>query len=191
MAKKSSLASEIGVRIRNLRRQKKVTLIELSKITGVAQATLSRMETGLMLGTVKSHQKIAEALGISLGQLYGGIDARYERTRHLAATEHRKICTKTDQMKCELLTQEASKKKMTPLLITLAAHGRSAVEQLDRGVEKFLFILEGTVTARLEETDYTLNAYDTLYFDAAIPHQLVNSTGRQAKIFCAVSSSKI
>ena len=191
MAKKPSLSSEIGVRIRNLRRQKKVTLIELSKITGVAQATLSRMETGLMLGTVKSHQKIAEALGISLGQLYGGIDARYEKTRHLAAAEHRKICTKTDQMKCELLTQEASKKKMTPLLITLAAHGRSVVEQLDRGVEKFLFILEGTVTARLEETDYTLNVYDTLYFDAAIPHQLINSAGRQAKIFCAVSSSKI
>ena len=37
-------------------KDKKITLIELAKITGIAQATLSRMETGRMLGTVKSHQ---------------------------------------------------------------------------------------------------------------------------------------
>ena len=191
MPRKNQIAAELGNKIRELRRQKKITLIELSKITGVAQATLSRMETGLMMGTVKSHQKIAEALGVSLGQLYGGIDSRYERIGHQPATEQRKICVKTDQMKCELLVQEISKKKISPLLITLAAHGKSEVEHLDRGVEKLLFIVEGTVTARLDQKEYTLNPYDTLYFDASISHQLINPANKQAKIFCAVSPSKI
>ncbi|MBI3999706.1 MAG: cupin domain-containing protein [Candidatus Omnitrophica bacterium] len=191
MAKKSSIANELGERIRNIRRQKKTTLIELSKITGVAQATLSRMETGLMVGTVKSHQKIAEALGVSLAELYGGIDTRYERIGHQAASSERKIFAKTDQMKCELLTQEISKKKITPLLITLASHGKSGMEQLERGVEKLLFVLEGTIAIKLGEKEYTLNSYDTLYFDASIPHQLSNPGGKQAKIFCAVSPAKI
>lgn len=191
MPKKVPIAAELGARIRNLRRQKKITLIELSKITGVAQATLSRMETGLMLGTVKSHQKIAETLGISLGELYQGIDTRYERVRHLASSDERKICAKTDQMKCELLTQEISKKKITPLLITLSSHGRSETERLERGVEKLLFGLEGTVKVKLEEKEYVLGPYNTLYFDASIPHQLVNTGARQAKIFCAVSPPKI
>ena len=191
MSRKGIIAGELGAKIRNLRRQKKITLIELSKITGVAQATLSRMETGLMMGTVKNHQKIAEALGISLGQLYGGIDSRYERTRHQSASSDRKIFVKTDQMKCELLTQEVTKKKITPLLITLASHGKSGVEQLERGVEKLLFMLEGTVVVKLEDKEHTLNPYDTLYFDASIPHQLSNPGGRQAKIFCAVSPAKI
>ena len=190
MAKKSSIANELGERIRNIRRQKKTTLIELSKITGVAQATLSRMETGLMVGTVKSHQKIAEALGVSLAELYGGIDTRYERIGHQTASSERKIFAKTDQMKCELLTQEISKKKITPLLITLASHGKSGMEQLERGVEKLLFVLEGTIAIKLEEKEYTLNPYDTLYFDASIPHQLSNPGGKQAKIFCAVSPAK-
>ena len=191
MSRKNQIANELGTRIRNLRRQKKITLIELSKTTGVAQATLSRMETGLMLGTVKSHQKIAETLGISLGELYSGIDTRYERIRHQSSSEQRKVFTKTDQMKCELLTQEISKKKITPLLVTLASHGKGEIERSERGVEKLLFVLEGTVTAKLENKEYVLNPYDTIYFDASIPHQLVNTGGRQAKIFCAVSPSKI
>ncbi|MBI4394655.1 MAG: helix-turn-helix transcriptional regulator [Candidatus Omnitrophica bacterium] len=191
MVKKPSIANELGERIRNLRRQKKITLIELSKITGVAQATLSRMETGLMVGTVKSHQKIAESLGVSLAELYGGIDTRYERIKHQTASQERKIFAKTDQMRCELLTQEISKKKITPLLITLNAHGKSETERLDRGVEKLLFVLEGTMTVHMEGKEYTLNPQDTLYFDGSIPHQLANSGNKQAKIFCAVSPSKI
>ena len=191
MSRKNTMASELGLRIRNLRRQKKITLIELSKLTGIAQATLSRMETGLMLGTVKSHQKIAETLGISLGQLYEGIDSRYERVKHHPASGERKVYAKTDQMKCELLTQEITKKKITPLLITLNAHGKNGTEQLERGVEKLLFVLEGTVTAHLEGKEYVLNPYDTLYFDASIAHQLTNAGNKQAKILCAVSPSKI
>lgn len=191
MVRKNMIAAELGTRIRSLRRQKKITLIELSKMTGVAQATLSRMETGLMVGTVKSHQKIAETLGISLGQLYGGIDTRYERIKYQTAAEARKISVKTDQMKCELLTHEISKKKITPMLITLNGHGKSGVEQLERGVEKLLFILEGTITALLDQKEYVLNPNDTLYFDASIPHRLSNPAGKQAKIFCAVSGSKI
>src|SRR3989338_5891578 len=116
MAKKTSMAGELGIRIRDLRRQKKITLIELSKTTGIAQATLSRMETGLMLGTVKSHQKISEALGVSLGELYQSLDSRFEKIFHQSATGERKIYSKNDHVKVELLTQEIYKKKITPLM---------------------------------------------------------------------------
>lgn len=191
MAKKIQLASQLGAKIRTLRRSKKITLIELSKITGIAQATLSRMETGLMLGTVKSHQKIAETLGISLPELYGEIDSRYERIRLQSGQGERKITAKTDQMKCELLTQEISKKKITPLLITLSAQGKTEQERLDRGVEKFLYVLEGAVKVAFGKEERLLNAEDTIYFDGSIPHQLINAAHKQTKIFCAVSPSKI
>ncbi len=50
---------KVGNRVREIRKAKKVTLVELSKQTGIAQATLSRIETGSMVGTVESHRKIA------------------------------------------------------------------------------------------------------------------------------------
>jgi transcriptional regulator with XRE-family HTH domain len=189
--KKNQIAGRLGQKIRAIRRQKKITLVELSKLTGIAQATLSRMETGLMLGTVKSHQKIAEMLGLSLAQLYEGFDSRCERVSHQNSSSERKVSSKNDQMKCELLTQELSKKKMMPLLVTLNAHGKTERVQLDRGVEKFLFVLDGTVNAILDQKEYPLNVNDTLYFDASIPHQLVNTAGKHAKIFCSVSNTRL
>ncbi len=191
MGRKNSMAAELGLKIRDLRRQKKITLIELSKITGIAQATLSRMETGLMLGTIKSHQKIAETLGISLGELYRDLDTRLEKIAYQTASIDRKISSKSDQLKYELLTQEISKKKITPLLLTLAGHGKSETEKSERGVEKFYLVLEGTIIIHLDQKEYTLNPYDTLYFDASIPHHLSNPAAKQARIFCAVSPSKI
>ena len=49
---------KIGNKIRELRKKKEITLIEFSKMTGVAQATLSRIETGDMPGTIECHHKI-------------------------------------------------------------------------------------------------------------------------------------
>lgn len=191
MARKNKIAAELGSRIRVLRRQKKITLIELAKSTGIAQATLSRMETGIMTGTVQCHQKIAEALGISLPDLYQSLDSRRNQIRHQTAQDQRKVTTMTDLMKCELLTQHISKKKITPLLITLNHHGKSERLQLERGTEKFLLALEGSVKVTLDEDEYTLNPLDTLYFDASIPHQLSHTGTKAAKIFCAISPSKI
>ena len=62
---------------------------------------------------------------------------------------------------------------------------------VERGVEKVLFGLEGSIKVLLDRDEYVLNPQDTLYFDASIPHQLVNSSGKQAKLFCAVSPSRI
>lgn len=191
MSRKVQMASELGLKIRNLRRAKKITLIELSRLTGIAQATLSRMETGLMLGTVKSHQKIAETLGISLAELYQEMDTRYEKIHHQLAAAERKISSKSDQFKCELLTQEISKKKITPLLLTLEARGKTEVEKAERGVEKFYMVLDGSVNLYLDQKEYLLNANETLYFDGSIPHYLSNPGNKPARIFCAVSPSKI
>jgi len=46
-----------------------------------------------MMGTVESHEKIAEALGIGLAELYTGIDRRYEQIEHLpkSVTKFRKM----------------------------------------------------------------------------------------------------
>ena len=191
MSQKDQLASTLGQRIRELRRKRKMTLIELSKHTDVAQATLSRMETGTMVGTVESHQKIAETLGVSLAQLYEGIDKRYSQTKHLPAAQERKVTAKPDQMKCELPTHEIAKKKITPLLVSLSGYGKSEIEQLERGVEKFIFVLDGSLKVILDKEEYNLGCEDTLYFDASIPHHLVNPAPKQARLLMTVSPSKI
>lgn len=184
------MLKNLGQRIRALRKEKNLTLVEISEKTGIAQATLSRIETGTMIGTVESHEKIAETLGIGLSELYTGVDRRYEQISHQvkearAATHH------TKDVHVEVLTQESSKKKITPLLLTLQGGGKTEKEHNERGVEKFVWVLDGHIKVKLESQEYDLKTQETLYFDASFPHQIVNEGQKAAKVFIAVSPSKI
>jgi len=185
------MLKNLGERIRGLRKDKGVTLVELANRTGVAQATLSRIETGTMTGTLESHEKIAEALGIGLAELYTGIDNRYAEVTHLSKEDARKVTKQTRDARFELLTQESSKKKITPLLVTLQPSGETQKESNERGVEKFLFVVEGSVTVKLDSEEYLLKNEESLYFDASLSHQLINRSNSRARVFMAVSPSKL
>jgi len=185
------MLKNLGQRIRQLRKDKNITLVEMAKRTGVAQATLSRIETGTMTGTVESHEKIAEVLGIGLAELYTGVDRRYEEVAHMPATQPRKVTHHTNQYQIELLTQESSKKKITPLLLTLQGENTLPAEQNERGVEKFLYILEGEIEVTLDKHQYHLKEGETLYFDASLPHEIRNTQKSRARILAAVSPSKL
>ena len=176
------LERKIGKRMREIRKQKKITLIELSKITGVAQATLSRMETGQMLGTVESHQKIAEALGISLSDLYEGIDRRVEAVRQSKAAEPRRVVLKNDSVRAELLTPNISSKKIVPILVTLSANGKTPMDRGERGVDKFVWVVDGEIQVAFDNATYDLSSNDTLYFEASAPHQFINKRSQQSKL---------
>ena len=64
----------IGEKIRELRKKSKMSLVELNKSSGVALATLSRIETGRMTGTIESHMNIAKIFGLSLAELYKDVN---------------------------------------------------------------------------------------------------------------------
>ena len=91
----------LGARIRELRKEKKLTLVEISKKTGVAQATLSRIETGSMIGTVESHQKIADVIGVSLAELYAATDPRLAKIDHFKQEDERKVTHHTKNIRVE------------------------------------------------------------------------------------------
>ncbi|HTL48537.1 MAG TPA: XRE family transcriptional regulator [Verrucomicrobiae bacterium] len=185
------MIKNLGQKIRQIRKTKSITLVEMAEKTGVAQATLSRIETGTMTGTLESHEKIAEVLGIGLAELYSGMDKRYEEVVHTTSAAERKVTHHSHQVQVELLTHESSKKKITPLMITLQGKSSMPTEHNERGVEKFLFVLQGEVKVTLENREYTLKENETLYFDASIPHQISNEQSGKARLLAAVSPSKI
>ena len=65
----------VGQTIHRLRKERKMTLLELSRLSGVALATLSRIENGRMTCTLESHMHICRALEIALPDLYRDLEA--------------------------------------------------------------------------------------------------------------------
>ena len=185
------MLKNLGLRIRQLRKEKNLTLVEIAEKTGVAQATLSRIETGAMIGTIESHEKIAEVLGIGLADLYSGVDKRYEQITHLTKEAEKKVTHHSKDIQIELLTSESSKKKITPLLMTLQGESETPEEKLERGVEKFIYALEGDATVHVDKEEFILKTGETLYFDASLPHRFRNSGKKSSRLLITVSPSKI
>ena len=63
----------LGLRLRNLRRQKGFTLEVLAIKTRLTKSYLSKLERGVKIPSIASILKITKAFGIQIGHLFGEI----------------------------------------------------------------------------------------------------------------------
>ncbi|MDD5040636.1 MAG: XRE family transcriptional regulator [Candidatus Omnitrophica bacterium] len=178
---------KIGHRLHQLRKDKGLTLEELSSKSGVALATLSRMENNKMPGTLKSHISICKALDVSIAELYRELEDEnktVEAVPHKKRTEH---FVHSAKAKYELLVMKALDKKIMPLMMLLGPGGSTQEEQTKPGIEKFVYVISGSFDAHVGEDKYTLRKGDSLYFDASLKHRFVNASKADAEAICVLS----
>ena len=178
------VARTVGERLRALRKQQQVRLTELAKNSGVDPATISRIETGRMVGTLESHMKLAQALGVKITELYAGLEEARTRgavTAQTPAGRTEVYVHQAGKSSMAMLTTEVLKKKLMPVLITLEPGGSTHREEAKVGTEQFLYILEGDVEAIVGEQTYKLKRGNTLYLDASLVHHLRNATSKVAR----------
>ena len=177
----------IGKKIKELRKSQKMTLTELSRMSGIQLATLSRMENEKMTGTLESHMNIAKALGINITELYRDIEPEAEKIALQRDDEQKDVFVHSDKSSFEILTGKVLSKKMMPILLRVEAQGRTATEQNKAGTEKFIYVLEGDMEANIEDKTYPLSKGNTLYFDASLKHYFVNSGKSVTRFLCVTT----
>lgn len=176
----------IGNTLQTIRRAKRMSLTELSQKSGVQMATLSRIENMKMVGTLESHINIAKALGVDVTDLYKNID-KEQASVDFGGSSATDVFTHSDQASVEILTKNILNKKMMPALIRIEPNGKTNKEQNKNGSEKFIFLLEGAVEVIIGEQKFNLHKNNTLYFNAALPHQFINQGKSAVKILCIVT----
>lgn len=189
-AKAEQAAQTVGSRLRALRAAQQVTLVELAKASGVDAATISRIETGKMSGTLHSHIRLATALGRKITDLYAGIEE--ERAKDAVTvqppSQSKDVSVyQAGKLSVSMLTTDILRKKLMPVLITIEPGGTTNKEEAKVGTEKFLYMLEGTLEARVGEATHTLKRGSSLYLDASIPHSLKNVGHSVAKCLSVVT----
>ena len=165
---------KIGKKLRELRKEKNMTLEELSQKSGVALATLSRIENNKMTGTLASHNRLCKALSASLVELYGKLEDEAKVVETVPKRRRTEHIVHAQKAKYELLVTKTLDKKIMPLMIKLEKGGETQKEQNKSGIEKFVYVLTGTIEASVGNQSYTLKKGDSLYFDASLPHLFKN-----------------
>ena len=177
----------ISKKIRTLRKEKNMTLRELSETSNVALASLSRIETGKMIGTIESHQSIASALGKNLSQLYSDTDIEENTVEYQSIKNRTDRFLHNDKASCYMLTNKVLSKKMMPLMLKIAPGGQSTTEQLPKETEKFIYLLKGKLAITTSDQTHTLTKGETLYFDASSSHYFKNLGSEEAQAICVIT----
>ena len=173
---------KIGKRIKELRKEKKMTLNELSKKSGVAIATLSRMEHETMSGTLKSHTNICKALGVSVSDVYREIELDNKTISHTKGKDGYKIYVHSGKSSTEMLVAKTVAKEMTPLLIRIRPLAKTETEKDKPGTEKFIHILKGRLNVIFGDRIHEVSETDSLYFESSIPHAFHNTGKTEASL---------
>ena len=164
----------IGLRLYNLRKTRRLTLQEASAATGVSASAFSKIERNELSPTISTLQRIAEGLGIELTTLLADQDGdaapvtgRRSVSRAGSGGHHA-----TGTCDNVLLCADLKNKRATPILTTVTARSPDEYAAWAKSeAEIFVMVLEGTlvVHSRLYEP-LELHKGDSVYYDATTEH---------------------
>lgn len=169
----------LGKKLRELRRTRNMTILDVSKATGIDIASLSRMENGKMIGTFKSHLALSKALGVRLPDLY-------EKVLEMSVVDDSEpkmadpVHSASGNVISEMLSGLGGERKMTPIRLTLKPGAMTLNEEFPLGAERFFYVVRGKVDVIFKESTRSLKEGDSLYFNAATPHHFLNQSGRDS-----------
>ena len=148
---------------------------------------MSRIENGVMTGTIHSHMKIAEVLGVSLPELYKEAVEKISQAKEKAVRLKLETFSHSSGAVSELLTSNIFQKKMMPVLLKIEPKGRTETEELPPGAERFVHVLKGSVEIRLDDERKILKLGESLYFNGALPHSFKNPLNSESACLSVTS----
>ena len=155
----TNVLAEVAGRLRTLRTERGLTLIELSKTTGISKSTLSRLETGQRKPSLELLLPIARAYRVALDDLVGAPDVGDPRIRPQPQKRGARVVVP--------LTQHPNGMHTWKVLIP-PERGRPQLKSHD-GYE-WLYVLSGELRLLLGGHDLTMKAGEVAEFDTQVPH---------------------
>lgn len=169
----ADVLTAVGPRLRALRRQRGITLAELSAATGISLSTLSRLESGRRRPTLELLLPLAKAHRVALDELVGAPETGDPRIRPRPFVRHGSTYVPLTR---SFGGVHAFKQVMPPV------DGPPPEPELKvhEGYE-WLYVLSGRIRLLLGEHDLVLTAGEVAEFDTRTPHAFFNAGPQPAE----------
>ena len=172
----------IGVNLKHLRLQRKMTLRQLGDLTGLSGGYLSLLERGQASASLDTLEHIAGCFDVDVSSLFSStqvdqspiIIRNYEyeyqplNNRHFSAS----------------LTN-FSNSNIRPSIQTIAPTQGELPAMESREGEVFLYVMDGILTLQIDQEISRLYPEDSSHFIATHPHRYWNETQTTTKVFFA------
>jgi transcriptional regulator with XRE-family HTH domain len=167
-------ADRLGERVRELRRERGLTLEELAERSGVSRAMISKLERGEKNPTLVVAAKLAEGFGVTLSQLVG-MEARREVV--VVPREKRMVMRDPETGFERQLLSPSFGGRGVEFIRNAVPEGSTSGEfpPHRRGVEEYVVVEKGNLRAIIGDEEYLLKEGDALYFEANVSHRFDNA----------------
>jgi XRE family transcriptional regulator, regulator of sulfur utilization len=151
----------VGAHVRRLRLRHRISLRKLAGQTSFSPSFMSQVENGLVSPSISSMEKIATALGVTMGEFFAAA-AQGEGGLIVRAADRAVIGSGWSSAEIEALSPMTQTHRLEPVLITLKAGGRSGKHPYPHPREEFAFVLEGKVNLTLGPEKHALGMGDSV-----------------------------
>ncbi|HEY3812537.1 MAG TPA: XRE family transcriptional regulator [Caulobacteraceae bacterium] len=179
MSADPEVGGRLGQALRRLRRERGLTLAELSRRTGLAPSTLSRAEHDRISLSYEKLSRLSAGLDVGVAALF----TPQVQTRTVA---RRSITRAAETRNGAAPAADLLNKRLTPEIREIRAADVAGAGGLQRATgEAYVFVIEGEVDVHSETyATARLGAGDSLYFDAAMAHAFVRAGDEPCRILC-------
>ena len=163
----------IGEKIRTLRLNKNMGLVELGKHTGLSAALLSKLERGKLFPTLPTLLRVAMVFSVGLDFFFTD-----ERKRRIVAVVRAKDRVRFPERPglsdvsyfFECLDYSAIEKKLNAFLADFQEIPTEKNRPHQHAGVEFLYLFNGTLHMTIASEEYELEGGDSIYFDSAVQH---------------------
>ena len=180
----------IGGRIHFLRRQRDMTLEELSAASKLTKSFVSKIERGLSVPSISTAMRIAESFGLTVSQLLG--EDGYADAVSLVRKDKRRSFMRlgsSSGYNYQMIAGSKRYKRMEPYIMRppLQFGDKRLFEHVG---EELMFVLSGNVEVEVSGKFFRLSEGDTLYFDSHLPHRSRSLGKKYAEVLVVITGVK-
>jgi transcriptional regulator with XRE-family HTH domain len=171
MIEKETPAVHVGLLLRQLRQERRISIRELGRLSGLSANALSMIERGRTSPSVSTLYRLTDALGVPVTALFRQDDAKQPVVFRSVSQRAR---VPFPHGVWEGLGGESFTGRTQPFMLTLKSGAQSGPEKIIHTGSEFVVCLRGLLEYEVEGKLYTLQPGDSLLFAARLAHRWRN-----------------
>lgn len=182
--KPSSATGGVGDRLKLVRQETGLTLVEVAQRTGVSVSNLSKIERGEVSPSFDVVIRLCEGLGIAIEQFVTPGPKLTVSGRKTQTLRGQAVPFSTEQYEYFAHSAEISRKSMIPLEMWVTAR---SVEDFDHWSqhegEEFVYVIRGEIEIHTDQyAPFRISAGESTYFDSNMKHIYICTSEEDAHI---------
>lgn len=175
----------IGRKIRKLRKDERLTLQDLSALSGLSKPLLSQIENDQVIPPLATLLKIAKGLKVGIHFFFEEEEDRQKfvllRNADLKSSRRRAGNDSPQSYLYHSLAPGMRHKSMEPFLVEFEAGAWNDSLLYKHDGEEFIYLLAGELEFHYGQEIMTLKAGDSIYYDSSESHGYISLGSEKAK----------